>query len=371
MRNRSQTLSAVEKNLYWYSRFGCIQVEEQTFTIGRNGPLMRPFSISAEVHCRGYSIPLQRAITDFGADVPFGKIPAKLQEHHGISVPISSAQAITQTHARQVHSSQTLQTDIPSEAGVEQLIGQMDGTSIPIVETRAEVTEDGEPIDRRKTRQVSTKEARLTLVRTSESPQPHFGTTLGGVDEAGAQLLNSAIVMGMGCDTHIHGVGDGAPWIALQFKTQFGEQSSYLLDFFHLSEYLAAASQVCAADKPKQWLNTQQSRLKANQVALVLAELEPFLEADTMSDQHAPVRCAYRYMSNRPEHLNYQGAIHSELPIGSGEVESAHRYVILDRLDIAGAWWTVEKAEHLMSLMALRENGGWHDYWQEQMPYAA
>jgi len=28
-----------------------------------------------------------------------------------------------------------------------------------------------------------------------------------------------------------------------------------------------------------------------------------------------------------------------------GEIESAHRYVILERLDIAGAWWTVEAAE--------------------------
>ena len=327
--------------------------------------------MSAEVHCRGYSIPLQRAITDFGADVPFGKIPTKLQEHHGISVPISSAQAITQTHAQQVHSGQILHGTIPSESGVEQLIAQMDGTSIPIVETHLEVGEDGVPIDRRKTRQVSTKEARLILVRPSEHRQPHFGTTFGGVDEAGAQLLNSAIVMGMGSQTHIHGVGDGAPWIALQFEKQFGEQSNYLLDFFHLSEYLAAASQVCAPEAAAQWLKTQQSCLKTNQVALVLAALEPFLEADTVSDQQAPVRCAYRYMSNRPEQLDYQGAIRSELPIGSGEVESAHRYVILARLDIAGAWWTVEKAEHLMSMMALRENGGWNDYWEEQMPYAA
>ncbi|NET50559.1 MAG: MBL fold metallo-hydrolase, partial [Merismopedia sp. SIO2A8] len=43
---------------------------------------------------------------------------------------------------------------------------------------------------------------------------------------------------------------------ALQFEKQFGEQSNYLLDFFHLSEYLAAASQVCAPDEAAQWLKT-------------------------------------------------------------------------------------------------------------------
>lgn len=61
--------------------------------------MVRPFSQSAQVHCRGYSLPLQRVITDFGADVSFGRIPEKLPEHHGIDVPISSAQGITQTHA--------------------------------------------------------------------------------------------------------------------------------------------------------------------------------------------------------------------------------------------------------------------------------
>jgi hypothetical protein len=28
------------------------------------------------------------------------------------------------------------------------------------------------------------------------------------------------------------------------------------------------------------------------------------------------------------------------LPIGSGEIESAHRYVFQTRLKIAGGWWT-------------------------------
>ena len=57
---------------------------EQVFTQGKG--IVRPFSEAAAVHCRGYSLPLQRVITDFGADVPFGQIPKKLQEHHGIKV---------------------------------------------------------------------------------------------------------------------------------------------------------------------------------------------------------------------------------------------------------------------------------------------
>lgn len=37
--------------------------------------------MSAHIGCREYSIPLQTAITDFGADVPLNKINSKLKEH--------------------------------------------------------------------------------------------------------------------------------------------------------------------------------------------------------------------------------------------------------------------------------------------------
>lgn len=332
---------------------------------------MRPFSVSAQVHCRGYSLPLQRVITDFGADVAFGRIPGKIKEHHGIEVPISSAQAITQAHAQVVHETQEIEHEIPSQPGVSQLIAEMDGTLIPMVETTAGVTEEGSPIDRRKTRKISFKEARLALVRSSDEEHPHFGTTFGNVDEAGAQLRNSAIAKGLGANTKIHGMGDGAPWIAHQVEAQFGKQATYLVDFYHVSEYLADASQICAPEDAKAWLKAQQTLLKHNQWQEVLAALYPSLEPDSVDDKKAPVRAAYRYIDNRSDQLDYQGAIAAGLPIGSGEIESAHRYIILERLDIAGAWWTVDKAEQLMSLRVLRANNGWNDYWIEQMPYAA
>ncbi len=37
--------------------------------------------------------------------------------------------------------------------------------------------------------------------------------------------------------TAVHGVGDGAPWIARQIKENFGTQGSYLVDFFHVCDY--------------------------------------------------------------------------------------------------------------------------------------
>ena len=91
----------------------------------------------------------------------------------------------------------------------------------------------------------------------------------------------------------------------------------------------------------------------------MLKALRPYREADPVPDKSAPVRCAYRYLHNRPEQLDYKGAIAAELPIGSGEIESAHRYVIQQRLKRAGSWWKAENAEAMLALRVLRENQDW------------
>lgn len=93
--------------------------------------------------------------------MPFGQIPIKLQEHHGITVLVSSAQAITQQHAEQVLQTQlsSINSKIPQQDGVECLSVEMDGSMIPILTTHS-ATVEGEPVDRRTTRQIGWREAR-------------------------------------------------------------------------------------------------------------------------------------------------------------------------------------------------------------------
>jgi hypothetical protein len=45
---------------------------------------MRPFCESAEVECRGYSLALQRSMTDFGDDGGFVGAAAKLRNIMGL-----------------------------------------------------------------------------------------------------------------------------------------------------------------------------------------------------------------------------------------------------------------------------------------------
>ena len=105
--------------------------------------------------------------------------------------------------------------------------------------------------------------------------------------------------------------------------------------------------------------------LKDNRWPGVLESVRPFLEPASILDKDAPVRACYRYIANWPDFLDYKGALAAGLPIGSGEVESAHRYVIQIRLKIAGAWWKIENADKMLALRVVRANGDWEKYWSE------
>ena len=179
--------SGRKKNVYWQTRYGKIEVVEQIFRQGTKGPEIRPFTHSAAVVCRGCSEPLQRAIVDFGADTPAARMPQKLKEHYGIDVSASTCWPIVLRHAGAIDGRPQAVARIPERDGVAQLIGEIDGSMIPVVET-AEPNGKSPAVDRRKTRQVGWKEARLSLVHEPGSATPVFGATVGACEEAGATL---------------------------------------------------------------------------------------------------------------------------------------------------------------------------------------
>ena len=210
------------------------------------------------------------------------------------------------------------------------------------------------PADRRQGKQRLWREARLCLAREKDSATPCYGARLGSAELAGALWVQTARAAGLGPQTRVHGLGDGAGWILTQFGEQFGPQGTSLVDFYHTSEYVAAAAGVAQPKNPVRWRRRQQGRLLENKVSAVLRSLEKHREPE--EDAQAPVRTAHRYLDERRGHLDYAGARAAGLPIGSGEIESGHRHVIQQRLKRAGAWWKECNAEAMLGLRVARAN---------------
>jgi hypothetical protein len=334
------------------------------------GKQVRPFSESAGVSCRGYSRGLQRAITDFGADEAFGQGPKKLKEHYGIEVPVSSVRGITQRHGQQIESSREVLQMVP-RGGVESLIGEMDGCMLPTVTIEERENEES-PSDGRKRRNLDWEEARICLAREPEKITGRYGATMGSPDKVGELFADCVIRAGGGRATKLHCLGDGAPWIVTQAKKRLLMLVFFLLDFYHVSEYLAKAGEVIVGEKKIKWLKMQQERMKANRVSEVLKDLSDSIDSlNVIDDKDHPVVMCKRYFENRLDQLDYEGSIKAGLPIGTGEIEGTHRWLAHKRFKLSGAWWKKQNIEYMLALRVLRANGDWDSYWEELRQAAA
>lgn len=306
-------------------------------------------------------------MVDFGADEAFEEAAQKIKEHYGIEVPASATRRITLEHAAQMQQQMELEARM-GQGGVAQIIAETDGSMVPIVRISEEKKAGSG--DDRKGRVVEWREARLSLAREEGRLSGRYNATMKGVEEAGDQLLDCVIKAGGGVGSKKHFVGDAASWILRQVKEKFGDEVGYLIDFYHVSEYVAAAGESLGGKESKQWVSTQKERLKGNQAHKVIEELKEKEKLCSETERMALEKCE-RYLSNHLEYLDYKGALASGLPIGSGEIESGHRWIIQARLKLSGAWWKEENAEKMLALRVVRANGEWQSYWDKRRQAAA
>ena len=60
--------------------------------------------------------------------------------------------------------------------------------------------------------------------------------------------------------------------------------------------------------------------------------------------------------------MNYADALRDGLPIATGVIEGACRYVVKDRMDRTGARWSLTGAEAVLRLRAVRASGDFDAY---------
>jgi Uncharacterised protein family (UPF0236) len=336
------------------STFGEVEVWERTWRTGSKN--LRPVLSRLEVEVRGCSRRLQRVLTDFGADEAFGPAAAKVGEHYGVEVNAERVRQVSLSHAGRIAARAVVapRTTL-AVRGPDWIVAEADGTMLPMVDTSAAPP----GADRRKHREVFWQEARVVAARALGETTTHYDATLGEVAEAGCRWSQVAGAAGWAVNTRIHAVGDGAPWLAAQANERFGENSRYLLDLYHVCDYLTA---VWPADKAE--VHRHRDALKAGKLDAVLDALGERLEPPETSESEAPARAALRYLENRLDQLDYPTALLQGLPVGSGLIESAHRHLLQARLKLAGAWWTPNNAQSMCQLRVLRANGLWDTYWR-------
>lgn len=73
--------------------------------------------------------------------------------------------------------------------------------------------------------------------------------------------------------------------------------------------------------------------------------------------------CGYLANRTRTRMMRYAEALRDGLPIATGVIEGACRYLVKDRMDRTGACWSLHGAEAVLRLRALRASGDFDEYW--------
>lgn len=310
-----------------------------------------------DVRPRGRSKRLERVLTDFGSEHSFQHAAARVLEHYGFEINASAVREATLEHAQRAEQMLQKEYEQPYRAlpavGASWVVAEADGSMICTVASGP----------RQGKRPRDWKEIRLAAAQAQGKTETVYAATFGDVDEVGRRWGHCARRAGRGLNSQVHALGDGAEWIRLQTREVFGPQGSFLCDYFHVGQYLAAAAPTCRASAPERWRRTQQARLKRGALGKVINALAEHVEPPAVAEELAPVRSGHRYLTNRIDCLDYPRALRLGLPIGSGMIESGHRHVLQARLKKAGAAWLVTNAEKIANLRVLRANGQWLSLW--------
>ncbi len=168
------------------------------------------------------------------------------------------------------------------------------------------------------------------------------------------------------------GIADGARdnWL---FLTPHTEQQ--LIDFYHVTEYLANASHALYPKKKqtierKLWLSKTCSALKHQpQAAQAIYDELNRINADKLpSKKQDDLKATLTYFNNNITQNRMDYATHCEnnLPIGSGVTEAACKTLVKQRLCASGMRWKKQGARIVLSLRSLiQTTNRWQEFWHK------
>jgi len=148
-----------------------------------------------------------------------------------------------------------------------------------------------------------------------------------------------------------------------------GVQITIVLDIVHVLEYLWRAAYAFHSEgtaEAETWVECRLlALLNGRRGGAVAKSLRLMIKSHHLdADAAKPVERAAKYLVKNTRLLHYDRALADGLPIATGVIEGACRYLVQDRLGRTGARWSLTGAEAILRLRALRTSGDFDDYWQ-------
>jgi len=167
------------------------------------------------------------------------------------------------------------------------------------------------------------------------------------------------------------GIADGA---AANWGFLMEHTDEQLLDFYHVTEYLAKVAYAAHPQKTgkpmrQQWLKEccHQLKHKPGAARVILKKMQGYARKRTLSDSiRIDLTAAISYFKNHLSMMDYASNVEKQLPIGSGVTEAACKTLVKQRFCCSGMRWKEPGIKTVLSLRSLiQTKGRWEQFWNK------
>lgn len=184
---------------------------------------------------------------------------------------------------------------------------------------------------------------------------------LGDIDEFKVRFWFEALRQGIRSTETVVWLSDGGRgfWgLYEEFLRGYGQG---ILDFYHAAQNLwkgASAWLDGRTKQARQWFGCARHWLRYGHLDDVLGDLSEALELETLPEQaRETLEKVHAYLARHHDHLDYARYKELGLPLGSGMVESACKWLIQQRFKGVGMRWSEDGFNHLLHLRLAWVNG--------------
>jgi hypothetical protein len=194
---------------------------------------------------------------------------------------------------------------------------------------------------------------------------------LGTIEEFKSRIWLESLKEGILDARVVVWLSDGGPCYWKLFKEVFSNYAQGILDFYHAAQNIWKGARAWLDGRTKKaykWFYSARHRLRLGKGKEIMDEIkEGATSEDIPDDRRKIIENLFEYLQKHKDHIDYPTYKALGLPIGSGMVESACKWLIQQRFKCVGMRWSENGFNHLLHLRLAWVNGKYDDLFESNL----